>query len=479
MLLKKVFYILRRHLTKRNPMYSNLESYLKNLLGENYSRFEQAGEKAPAIRVNTLKTDIKSIKQEITASGVKFATHGICPEGFIIANENLPLSQTLLYFLGKIFYQGFSSQLPVVALNPLPGEKVLDIAAAPGSKSTQIAARMKNNGILILNDASSNRQQGLLANLYRAGVYNDIVLNVPGQRIGKFLPEYFDKVLVDAPCSGLGKMPSSKYFLDRPYPDSLYGLLNTQRHLLISAIKATKPGGTIVYSTCSITPEENEHIIEMAIKNYPVKLVEIKGWQHPNLMQPFASSLDISKNCKRTFPYPKPVEAFFIAKLIKTDSLNSNHVSTPFPQNKTLGPHSPKISSILDWLSSRWEIPRIFFDSYRFIQTSKKLWLLSKDIKTVPQMGFIKSGIPFAEHRGREWKLTNTSVQLFGNHIFANPIELDDKTLVQLFEKGKIPYPSKLNDYFILHRKELKLGIVSIIDNSLKIHLPHLFKLVL
>jgi NOL1/NOP2/sun family putative RNA methylase len=458
-------------------MHFNILSYLKNLLGDEFSQFERAEKEAPAIRVNTLKAKIENIKQEMANYGVDFAPHSICPEGFILKKNDRPLSQTLLYFSGEIFYQGFSSQLPVIALDPRPGDKVLDIAAAPGSKSTQIAARMENEGTLVLNDASCNRQQPLLANLYRAGVYNDIVLNLPGQRIGKIYPGYFDKVLVDAPCSGISRMPTSKKFLDRPCPESLKKLTNIQHHLLVSAIKATKPGGTIVYSTCSIIPEENEHIIETALNNYPVKLENINSWRHPNLRAPFSSHSQIAQNCKRVLSYPNPCESFFIAKLFKTDSTKNYQDQNSMVWTKTLGHDSPNVSSTLNWISNRWNIPPNFFENYNFIQTSKKLWILSPQTKIVPATGFVKSGIPFAENRGREWKLTNASIQVFGDFVDSQTIELDDTVLIRLFEKGKIPFQSKLYGYFILQRKNKKLGIVSIVDNNLKIHLPHFFDL--
>ena len=279
-------------------MFENLESYLHNLLGSEYDLFAQAGAEPAAIRVNTLKSDVQTIKNEMSRFGVNLIEHGICPEGFLLEQDKLPLSQTLFFFLGEIFYQGFSSQLPVIALDPRPGERVLDMTAAPGNKSTQIAARMQNKGELVLNDASVNRQQPLLTNLYRAGVFNDLLLNFPGQRIGKIYPEYFDKVLVDAPCSGTGRMPTNKKFLYRPYPDSLSKMLNTQRHLLISAIKAAKPGGTIVYSTCTVIMEENEQHIKKVLKDYPVELVEINGWDHPNLRNAYSIDSQIANKCK-------------------------------------------------------------------------------------------------------------------------------------------------------------------------------------
>jgi len=460
-------------------MRQNLKNYLKKLLSEEYSLFEKAGPEPPTIRVNTLVTDIARFLTFLKEKRVGFSRHPVSDSGFILDEDFLPLSQTLPFFFGEFFYQGFSSQLPVIALDPQPGEKILDIAAAPGSKSLQIAAMMKNKGQLFLNDASMKRQQSLLTNLDRSGIFNDIVMRMPGQRLGRVFPEYFDRVLVDAPCSGIKRLsPRSKLDVD------LTTLVNIQQQLFISALKAVKTGGVIVYSTCTITPEENEAIIDKMIREYPLQVEEIKGWEHPCIRQGrlnyddrnYDSSIG---NTRRVFPYPQPYETFFIARLRKTDTMSVKPSKQQVHFESLKSADQEPVASVLDWLSARWGIDRHVFSPYFFVLNKKKLWLTAKDQPQIPDQGFIKAGLPLAMFRGNEWKLTNASVHFLGNEIKKSVFELSDQELKRLFRNGRMPVRSFRNGYYILQRADKKIGIISVVNGVMKIHLPHLFELVL
>jgi len=236
---------------------AELSAYVEALLGAQAGAFMASGLEPPAIRLNTLKISRDACLEKLHAWRISCVPHPLNPDGWILEEDRLPLSHTLAFFRGEFFYQGVSSQLPVIALAPRPGETVLDMCAAPGSKSNQIAAAMANSGRLWVNDASTRRLQALMANLTAAGVRNEVVTALPGQLFGRLLPEYFDRVLVDAPCSALGNWPKRihKAHWSRAYLKKISYL---QEQLLISAIKTVKTGGIIVYSTCSICPEEDE-----------------------------------------------------------------------------------------------------------------------------------------------------------------------------------------------------------------------------
>ena len=460
-------------------MRQNLKIYLQKLLGEEYVLFEKAGPEPPTIRVNTLVTDVARFLTFLENKKVGFSQHPAISSGFVLDEDFLPLSQTLPFFFGEFFYQGFSSQLPVIALDPQPGENILDIAAAPGSKSTQIAAMMQNRGQLFLNDVSIKRQQSLLTNLSRSGIINDIVLRMPGQRLGRIFPEYFDRVLVDAPCSGISRIgPRDRVDFDATT------FVNIQRQLLVSALKAVKAGGTIVYSTCTITPEENEALIDEMIHGYPLQVEEIKDWDYPFIRNGRLNYDDRNydstiKNTRRVYPYPQPYETFFVARLRKTDSmsvrLSKQHVH--FEPLKSAD--QELINSVLDWLSARWGIDPHIFSPYLFVLNQKKLWLVAKDQPQIPDQGFIKAGLPLAMFRGNEWKLTNASVHFLGDEIKKSVIELRDQELKNLFREGKMQVRSFRNGYYILQRAQRKIGIISVVNGVMKIHLPHHFDLVL
>lgn len=143
-------------------------------------------------------------------------------------------------------------------LKPTKEDTVLDIAAAPGSKTTQMAQHMENYGVIVANDVSVKRLKALTNNLERLGVLNVCVTQLDGRRFGKLMPEAFDKILVDAPCSAEGTIRKSYKAIYNWQPWGYKKLVETQKMLLVSAYKALKPGGVLVYSTCTFAPEENE-----------------------------------------------------------------------------------------------------------------------------------------------------------------------------------------------------------------------------
>lgn len=224
-------------------------------------------EKPITFRINTLK----SSRQEMFNV---FANHTLHIEpvswydtAFIFRGPKSSLTTLPEYRQGKFYIQNLSSMIPALALEPTQGNSVLDIAAAPGSKTTQLAVMMGGEGELVANDISRARIFKLKDNLSQQGITTIKILNLPGERLWRKYPEYFDRVLVDAPCSMEGRITTSD-------PDSykdwsvkkIKELSHRQQYLLRSAITATKVGGIIVYSTCTLAPEENEGVIDWILE---------------------------------------------------------------------------------------------------------------------------------------------------------------------------------------------------------------------
>lgn len=196
--------------------------------------------------------------------------------GIKIYESKVPIGATPEYLAGHYMLQSASSLLPVLALDPQPGERVLDMAAAPGGKTTYIAQLMKNTGCIFANDLKKERLKALQFNLYRLGVTNTTVTCRDGRKYSKIFPNSFDRVLLDAPCTGLGiisKDPSIK--ANRLLLD-IYKNSHIQKELLLSAIDSTRVGGVIVYSTCSVSPLENEEVVNYVLKKRFVKVVDIE-----------------------------------------------------------------------------------------------------------------------------------------------------------------------------------------------------------
>ncbi len=215
------------------------------------------------IRVNTLKTSVETVKQWAVDHGWKLDPVPWCPEGFFIDREDRSeaLGKDLLHLLGHVYLQEASSMLPPVLLDPQPGETVLDMCAAPGSKTTQIAAMMRGRGVIIANEVQEKRMWTLNTACQRSGVTNVILTKKVGQWFGKQMTEQFDRVLCDAPCSAQGTVRKDSDALNFCGPENIAKMARLQTEVLEAAIHAAKVGGTIVYSTCTLSPEENEGVV--------------------------------------------------------------------------------------------------------------------------------------------------------------------------------------------------------------------------
>ncbi len=224
-----------------------------------------------SLRVNTLKTTVEEFKK--WAAGKGWVTEPVpwCAEGFFIdrADRSVALGKDLLHLLGHTYMQEAASMLPAALLDPQPGETVLDMSAAPGSKTTQMAARMQNRGVIVSNDVQEKRLWTLKSALHRSGVTNVIVTKKVGQWFGKHMTERFDRVLCDAPCTAQGTARKDSDALEYSSMDNVGKMAKLQKELLEAAVHACKVGGRIVYSTCTLTPEENEEVILSILRKFP------------------------------------------------------------------------------------------------------------------------------------------------------------------------------------------------------------------
>jgi len=276
-----------------------------------------------SIRVNTIKISIDKLKKRLEKN---WALKQIpwCNEGFYIEHikkERRDIGNLIEHSLGYFYTQEAASMIPPLVLDPKETDIVLDMAASPGSKSTQIASIMKNKGILIANDYTTKRIKPLSLNIQRCGITNCIITIMQGQWFKKSNIE-FDKILVDAPCSGTGTIRKSLKTLRIWNPNMVKRLSITQKQLIETAFNILKPNGTLVYSTCSLEPEENEAVIDFLINKYEnaeleeIKLSNIKR-SKPILEFDNNNYNENINNCLRIWPQDNDTEGFFVAKIIK------------------------------------------------------------------------------------------------------------------------------------------------------------------
>ena len=275
------------------------------------------------IRTNTLKTRRRDLAQVLINRGINLDPLGEWSRlGLKIYDTPVPIGATPEYLAGHYMLQSASSMLPVMALNPQPNERILDMCAAPGGKTTHIAQLMKNTGVLVANDLKKERLIATVANLHRLGVTNTIVTNYHGCKFPKVMGG-FDRVLLDAPCTGLGVIsrdPSVK--MNRTVKDMIQNAF-VQKLLILAAIDSidanSKSGGVLVYSTCSVSVYENEAVVNYALRKRHVKLVDTGltfGTPGFTSYRQFKYHPSMSLT-RRYYPHVHNMDGFFVAKLVK------------------------------------------------------------------------------------------------------------------------------------------------------------------
>ena len=309
---------------KNCPLMELYNEYLLEKISELFPRkevgafIEESEKQRPmTIRINTLVKRRKDVSRLLKARGVDLDDLSWTDSGCVVFKSSVPIGATPEYLAGYYCLQGAASMLPVLNMELREGLTVVDLCAAPGGKTTHIAALMENTGILYANDANEERIAGLKSNIQRMGVRNCIVTNMDGRKmdVGRV-----DRVLLDAPCSGTGvisKDPSVKTNRTRSEIDRTVTL---QKELILHGFEMLKPGGILVYSTCSVLVKENEEVVNYLLTKCPSArmaqcemdlgkdgFMSFKGRNYnPTL-----------KMARRIYPHVHNMDGFFYAKILK------------------------------------------------------------------------------------------------------------------------------------------------------------------
>ena len=294
---------------------------------EAFAFFESNETPRPLVlRTNTLKTHRRALAQALINRGVTLEPVGKWSKvGLQVFESGVPLGATPEYLAGHYILQAASSFLPVMALAPQEHERVLDMAAAPGGKTTHMAALMHNTGTIFANDPNKARAKALIGNIARLGVKNAIVSSCDALEWPKLMYSGLDRVLLDAPCSGTGVIAKDPSVKTGKTEHDFIRLPELQKKLLLAAIDSvdhtSKTGGYLVYSTCSVTVEENECVVQYALRKRPnVKLVETgltfgrEGFVRHGKWR----FHDTMKLTRRYYPHVYNVDGFYVCKLRKT-----------------------------------------------------------------------------------------------------------------------------------------------------------------
>jgi len=300
------------------------ERMRKLLEREDFEEFNRVVHEGPLnfIRCNTLKMSVSELLARLRKKWKVEQPFSKFPEIMLVTSELGPgeLGNSIEHLLGYFYVQEISSMMSAIALDPKQNELILDLFASPGSKTTQIGAIMENTGTVIANDLKPDRTKILVSNLEKCGVTNTIVTRHDAVSLTERLFKLglkFDRILIDAPCSGEGTLRSSPKTFESWNEKVVLKLSRMQKKFFASAVKLLKVGGVIVYSTCTHAPEENEEIVSYALEKFPLKAESVtlplkckRGVREWNGKE-FAKGVE--KSC-RIYPQDNDSEGFFVSK---------------------------------------------------------------------------------------------------------------------------------------------------------------------
>jgi len=339
---------------------------------------------AQYIRINTAKisknelANLLELKYQIKTQSIP-----AFEKALKIIEGNERIGKTFEHVLGFYYIQSLSSMMPPLLLNPTNEDTVMDLCGAPGSKSTQLAEMMNNRGSLIINEIDNERIKSLVFNLERMNVINASVIHSKGEVLSKVYDDHFTKILVDAPCSGLGIIQKKGEVSNWWSLDHVDRLQHLQTRLLVAAIKMAKVGAEIVYSTCTLSIEENELVIDKILEKYPVELQEIslpipsrqafteyEGKQlNPEL-----------KKAIRILPWEIDSDGFFLVKMRKIDETESpEREEKRDTELRLVNSHHKEIQPYLDYVSEHFGVERKVLDDYKYIFRGKDIFFVIKD----------------------------------------------------------------------------------------------------
>ena len=424
-----------------------------------------------SIRVNTLKTSVADFLQLVAPYGWQLTPVPWCAEGFWIEREDeesLPLGSTAEHLSGLFYIQEARSMLPVAALfadGDMP-QRVMDVAAAPGSKTTQIAARMGNKGGILANEYSASRVKVLHANISRCGISNVALTHFDGRVFGAALPESFDAILLDAPCSGEGVVRKDPEALKNWSPESNQQIAATQRELIDSAFHALQPGGTLVYSTCTLNREENEDVVQWLLARYPQAVETLPLGS----LFPQASEALTAEGFLHVFPQIYDCEGFFVARLRKIAAVEPlpapGYKVGKFPFIPMKRRESAAVSDAAAAVGLRWD------ESHTLWQRDKEIWLFPQALEAfIGKIRFSRIGIRLAETHNKGFRWQHEAVIALA--ASATPFALTESEAEEWY-RGRDIYPQTppQQDEAIVTYQGATLGLAKKVGSRLKNSYP-------
>lgn len=365
------------------------EKRMRELLGEEYASFEKGydAEHAAGLRVNTMKLTTEAFEKiaPLPVRRIPWVKNGFYYNADVAQPAKHPY-----YFAGMYYIQEPSAMTPAAVLPVHPGERVLDLCAAPGGKSTELAAKLAGEGVLVSNDISNSRAKALLKNLELFGTKNAVIVSEPPAKLAERFGGYFDKILVDAPCSGEGMFRKSPAIMKNWEQYGVEYYQKLQREILPAAVAMLRPGGMLLYSTCTFSPEEDEDTLVFLLREYPeLSMVEpelsYEGFA-PGRPE-WVDGPEEIKKAIRIWPHRMEGEGHFVALLQKSAEAENVSQSTERLRPAKL---SEEAGEFLNRLSVK-------FAPERIIAREERLYYLPEGLPDLTGLRILRSGLLLGE----------------------------------------------------------------------------------
>ena len=374
------------------------EEKMRELLKEEFPDYMACYGKPPfyGLRVNTGKITAEEFERICP-----FPIHPVpwIGNGYYYDGESVTPSKHPYYYAGLYYLQEPSAMTPASRLPVEPGDKVLDVCAAPGGKATELGARLGREGLLVANDLSSSRAKGLLKNIEVFGIGNVLVLSEEPGKLCDHFPEYFDKILIDAPCSGEGMFRKDKKMVKAWEEHGPEFFSNIQRGIILKAARMLKPGGMLLYSTCTFDARENEQVIGHLVAACPEFCVmPMEGYEgflegRPELSDPVCRGL---KETVRIFPHRMDGEGHYLALLKKKGTAGK-----PVPARERSGRGKEKLP---EELKEFLEEVSVSFDSGRMDIRGERVYYMPQELPDVRGIRFLRTGLLLGELKKKRFE---------------------------------------------------------------------------
>ena len=398
------------------------EEKMKRLIGDEYSEYLKCFDEPRhyGLRVNTAKIS--------TEDFLKIAPWPLEPvpwihNGFYYDGENCHPARHPYYFAGLYYLQEPSAMTPADRLPILPGDRVLDVCAAPGGKATELGARLNGTGILAANDLSSSRAKGLLKNIELMGIGNVLILSEEPGKLIPYFREYFDRILIDAPCSGEGMFRKDKKMIRAWEEHGPEYFSKIQKSIITQAAEMLKPGGMMLYSTCTFSPEENEQTIEYLLETHPeFDLCEMEGYEgfSSGMPETTASRDERLSRTVRIFPYRMKGEGHYLALLKK----RGDEVTHTCDALRSASPRKNILPGELDDFLR--DIKREF-DPSRIDIRGDKVYYMPEGLPALNGVRFIRTGLLMGELKKKRFEPSQALAMNLKKEEYARTIDLSAK----------------------------------------------------